>query len=813
MNKKILSMLLLTVISLLVFTGCEDSSTEPSVQSATITEDGGLYEIEDEDSPVYGAFVDIPEGALENNVTVSINEIDQNIPGDSTSIKVSFEPEGTTFKEAVEIGIPVQDGMDLNSCRIYYFDPIDHIQKELKVKRIDREKRVVIAEVRHFSIYSANDDGLSFDMKMYNLYDKIVISSMIRKTQNSLSHFFSEIPTRWYNSYNYANALEYLESSMNTYAEMKFRLTKVVDWGFDDVVAVKTIRIHRNWGQQGNTYNVYITDDNNTNLLKEINNNLSMEDDIFSSDNVVSYYAGNYISVAFDDLDLTIGDKYYIETEWILEGNGYSGTLRYSADNEVESCKLSNMQQYNPGNDKQLILYQIAKPEVSTNTASNIETSSAQLRGIVTNDGEAEITEKGFYWGTTASNVTEKKACGDGTGSYSSNLNGLDSDKTYYFKSYAINIAGTSYGAVMSFKTEVAVVQPEVTTDAATNIGANIAKLNGAVTDDGGADVTERGFYWGESASNLSNKRSSGNGTGSFSSYISGLTSSKSYYYKSYATNTAGTTYGAVKNFTTEMEITKPQVTTDAANNIGTETARLNGIVTDDGGADVTERGFYWGYSASNLPNTKICGDGTGSYSSNLSYLTSNNTYYFKAYAINSAGITYGAIKSFKTILEISEPQVTTIEASNIGITSAQLNGDVTDNGGADVTERGFYWGTTASDLSNKKTSGNGTGVYSSNLSGLTGNKTYYFKNFTTQLEISEPQVITIEASNIGLTSAQLNGDVTDNGADVTERGFYWGATASDLSNKKTSGNGTGVYSSNLSGLTGNKTYYFKLLL
>ena len=80
----------------------------------------------------------------------------------------------------------------------------------------------------------------------------------------------------------------------------------------------------------------------------------------------------------------------------------------------------------------------------------------------------------------------------------------------------------------------------------------------GNVTSDGGgtytAAVTARGVVWSTSTAPtvaLSTKTADGTGTGSFSSYISGLTQGTVYYVRAYATNNVGTSYGAESSFTT----------------------------------------------------------------------------------------------------------------------------------------------------------------------------------------------------------------------------------------------------------------------
>ena len=97
---------------------------------------------------------------------------------------------------------------------------------------------------------------------------------------------------------------------------------------------------------------------------------------------------------------------------------------------------------------------------------------------------------------------------------------------------------------------------------------------------------------------------------------------------------------------------TEPTVTTATITNIDKTTATGGGNVTADGGATVTARGICWSTSQ----NPTIAGDhttdgtGTGSFTSAMTGLTANTTYYVRAYATNSAGTAYGEQVSFTTL-------------------------------------------------------------------------------------------------------------------------------------------------------------------
>lgn len=202
-------------------------------------------------------------------------------------------------------------------------------------------------------------------------------------------------------------------------------------------------------------------------------------------------------------------------------------------------------------------------PTVSTGTSTGVTSSGVTLHGYIISDGGASIYRCGFLYGTSPSNLTRDIASPDVNNTFICSISGLSSGTTYYYKAYAKNSAGTAYGEVKQFRTTVVAVIPTVTTVSATNITTNSATLNGNVNSNGGATVTSRGFVYGTNPSNLSQNVQSGSGIGSYNKSVTGLAAGTTYYFKAYATNSVGTAYGEVKQFTTE--------------NSGATTGTLNG--------------------------------------------------------------------------------------------------------------------------------------------------------------------------------------------------------------------------------------------
>ena len=177
-------------------------------------------------------------------------------------------------------------------------------------------------------------------------------------------------------------------------------------------------------------------------------------------------------------------------------------------------------------------------------------------------------------------------------------------------------------------------------------------------------------------------------------------------------------------------------VTTGTVTNITTTTATCSGNVTSDGGSSVTARGVCWSTSQNpTTSNSKTTnGTGVGSYTSNITGLSPNTTYYVRAYATNSEGTAYGEQKTFSTNAQQATPSVTTGDVINITATTATCDGNVTADGGLPVIARGVCWSTTENPTTSnsKTTNGTGLGTYTSTITHLSPNTTYYVRAYAT---------------------------------------------------------------------------------
>jgi len=297
----------------------------------------------------------------------------------------------------------------------------------------------------------------------------------------------------------------------------------------------------------------------------------------------------------------------------------------------------------------------IYTPELDTKAMLEITDTTAKSGGDILSDGGSEIIVVGVCWSTedNPSIADDKTTNTTKSGSFSSNISGLLPDTTYYLSAYASNSEGTSYGDVVTFTTNKTIVAPTVTTTAISNITFDTALSGGEIVDDGGSEIIAKGICWSLTANPTVDdaKTISEVTTTSFISTLSPLSENTTYYVSAYATNSKGTSYGETLTFSTSKTIVIPTVTTTAISNITFDTALSGGEIVDNGGSEIIAKGICWSLTANpTVDDSKTTNEvASENFVSTLSPLSTNTTYYVRAYAQNSKGIAYGASLSFTT--------------------------------------------------------------------------------------------------------------------------------------------------------------------
>ena len=176
--------------------------------------------------------------------------------------------------------------------------------------------------------------------------------------------------------------------------------------------------------------------------------------------------------------------------------------------------------------------------------------------------------------GNTFGNQTVVSGSQGGT---SLEVTGLTPGETYYFTFYSENYSYYSPGATDQEATASAATVSTTSADPSTPADPTQANATGNVTADNGSAVTERGIVWNTSGTPTTgdNKVAHGSGgTGSFTVTLTGLTPGQTIYYRAYATNAIGLSYGSTETFSADCFTNGPGVL--AATSIGSTNFTAN---------------------------------------------------------------------------------------------------------------------------------------------------------------------------------------------------------------------------------------------
>jgi phosphodiesterase/alkaline phosphatase D-like protein len=472
-------------------------------------------------------------------------------------------------------------------------------------------------------------------------------------------------------------------------------------------------------------------------------------------------------------------------------------------------------------------------PAVTTNAATSVGSNTATVNGTVNaNNSPTTVTfEYGFdtSYGQSVT-AAQSPVTGNTNTAISSILGSLLPNTTYHYRVVGSSANGTVNGGDMTFTTGAP--PPTVTTDAASGIGATGATLNGTVNPNN--DSTTVTFEYGTTISygttvTADQSPVSGNSNTLVSKGITGLTANTTYHYRVVGQNGAGTSNGADMTFTTGTNT--PTATTNAASGIGTTGATLNGLVNANGASTTVtfEYGTSTAYGKTAAADqSPVTGTSDTAVTSSISGLIGSTTYHYRVVAQNAFGTTTGADMTFLT--SGSAPIATTGAATSVGPATATLNGTI--NAQNDSTKVTFEYGTTTSygttvAAAPGTVTGNIDTAVSNSLTGLTQGVTYHYRvvgqnafgttngadmTFTTGL-IIVPTVSTRIITNVTSSSAASGGNVTDEGmGTVTAKGVCWSTSPNPTiaDNTTKNGSGLGTFSSSITGLSGNTTYYVR---
>lgn len=224
-------------------------------------------------------------------------------------------------------------------------------------------------------------------------------------------------------------------------------------------------------------------------------------------------------------------------------------------------------------------------------------------------------------------------------------------------------------------------VVPTVETIAITDITGTTAKSGGNVKDEGSSTVLNRGVCWSISSTPTieDTKTVDGAGAGTYSSSISNLNGSVSYFVRAYATNEAGTGYGMAYSFKTLGDV--PLATIESVQNITVNSATLKGSINPNylSTLVIFEYGKTqdFGNTVDGYPKL-VDGNQNVLVSADISSLEIATEYHYRLKSINSLGTSYSSKGIFKTLGQVPSAEISS--ATDITLNSARLNGAVNAN-------------------------------------------------------------------------------------------------------------------------------------
>jgi LPXTG-motif cell wall-anchored protein len=395
------------------------------------------------------------------------------------------------------------------------------------------------------------------------------------------------------------------------------------------------------------------------------------------------------------------------------------------------------------------------QPPTSISSGTSTNTETATLNGTISPLGISMIWYFEFDddadFTTGGGDVTEVIEVPGTPGTSSSpttvnvtfNATGLNSTKTYYYRTVGVATTGTGdelvetylYGVTKQF-TYGAPAAPTIT-----GITCGSQSLSVAFTAGSANGGTITNYEYSTDGGSTFTAVSPSATTSPIA--ISGLVNGTNYTVVLRAVTSTKT--GVDSTVVTGTPCGTPGSTTTAATNVQPTTATLNGHLTGNGNA-LASISFTWGTSSTLASGNTITGANTTSLASsaieypvlaNITGLTGGTTYYFEVsgtYA-NGASTTSGGILSFVTPANVAQPTTTTNAATSVEETTATINGVGTSNGASSTLT--FTWGTSPTLASGNTTvapsqsplapSAVNTPAFV-NLTGLTGGMTYYFR-------------------------------------------------------------------------------------
>ncbi|MEH6703309.1 MAG: hypothetical protein V7691_00815 [Galbibacter orientalis] len=194
-------------------------------------------------------------------------------------------------------------------------------------------------------------------------------------------------------------------------------------------------------------------------------------------------------------------------------------------------------------------------------------------------------------------------------------------------------------------------ITPTLLTEEVENITDVSAEFNGLITPPTcESTVTTQGFVYAKTTFPKTDDTVLEINGDNISYEVTNLEPNTKYYVRTFFVNPTGEYYGNQVEFTTSVG--DIEIETKNIQNITHNSVKSGAVINNDGGGSIINKGVCWSTSPSPTIEDNVVENDSENldFDSEVTGLTSNTTYYLRAYATNEKGTTYGEEKMFKTI-------------------------------------------------------------------------------------------------------------------------------------------------------------------
>ncbi len=332
-----------------------------------------------------------------------------------------------------------------------------------------------------------------------------------------------------------------------------------------------------------------------------------------------------------------------------------------------------------------------------------------------------------YVWSTTNDSVAQVKK----TNFNSANLTLIGSGKA------DIILTDTANNYTTKLKIDASNYFPVVKTLSAENIGSMSARVVGEIPKESIRPDVITGIRWGINSTTLDSlKTAIPDANGRFSvDFINKFNPLQHVYFKAFAVNKNSGSLGNLLS-TTMSDVTTPLVVIDTISEIRQNSATVLFQLITNNGNNISEYGVCWDIAPNPTINNSVKtfnqGQDKKSFETlvEITGLTSQTTYYIKAYAKNSKGISYSDEISLKTVS--AYPAISNVNITEVTANSVKLSASISSDEGKPIISRGFCLSTDENPTVENDITQNGTGLgsFSTNMSGLKPNTKYFARAY-----------------------------------------------------------------------------------